>query len=121
MENETQVQELMTTLTADSIPPAEHPAGVEMYEYAFTNDKTNPMFLKLFHMLSNAAFANKLGVMHAKNIETGVIQTLIVGVEHTEDGITTWPLAKILTEDEQGLYLAPDGEGGYLGEDPVND
>lgn len=121
MEQETQVQDLLDSLSADSIQPAVHPAGIEMYEYAFTNDKTNPLFLKLFHMLTNAAFANKLGVMHAKNTETDTVQTLIVGVEHTADGITTWPLAKILTEEEQGIYLAPDGEGGWLGEDPSND
>lgn len=114
-------QILLDSLSPESIPEAEHPAGVEMYEYAFTNDKSNPLFLKLFHMLHNAAFANKLGVMHCKNTETDTIQTLIVGVDHTEDGITTWPLAKILTEEEQGIYLAPDGEGGYLGEAPAND
>lgn len=115
--NAIQGQELLEQLTADSIPDAEHPGGLEMFEYAFTNDKTNPQILKLFHLLHSAAFANKIGVMHAKHLDTDTVHTLIVGVENTDDGIITWPIAKVLTEDEQGGYLAPDGNGGYLGDD----
>ena len=98
---------------AESIQESEHPDGQEMDEWCFTNDKTNPMIRQLFHLLMESAFKNKLGLMHAKVRDKDEVHTLIVGVENTEDGVITWPIAKILTEDQQGLYAAPDGQGNY--------
>ena len=95
------------------VKEAEHPTGLEMTEWAFTNDLTNPAIRNLFHMLHQAAFVNKLGVMHALHKPTGTVQSLIVGVEVTDNGVLTWPLAKILTETEQTEYLAPDGNGNF--------
>jgi hypothetical protein len=51
--------------------------------------------------------------MHAKLKDKDEVHTLIVGVEYTPEGVVTWPIAKILTEDQQSEYLAPDGNGGY--------
>ena len=93
---------------------AEHPAGIEMTEWAFSNDKENPHIQHLFHMLYNATFRNKIGVMHALDTKTEKVVTLIVGVEKTDEGIITWPLARVLTEDEQGNYKAPTGTGDFL-------
>jgi hypothetical protein len=91
------------------------PTGIEMTEWTFTNDKTNPAISHLFRMFHESVFANKLGVMHALNTEDNKVQTLLVGVEITEDKqVITWPIAKILTEEEQGKYKAPDGNGNYL-------
>jgi hypothetical protein len=95
------------------VTEAEHPTGTEMEEWVFTNDKTNPMVRQLFHLLYQSAFSNKLGVMHAKLKDKDEVHTLIVGVEYTPEGVVTWPIAKILTEDQQSEYLAPDGNGNY--------
>ncbi len=90
---------------------------VEMIEYIFTNDETNPMPKQLLHLLYDSVFKNLVGIMHAKHKTTGEIHTVLVGLEGTDDGqVNTYPLARILTLEEQGEYLAPDGKGGYDGE-----
>ena len=97
------------------VPEAEHPEGIELQEYVFTNDKSNPAGVTLFRMLHESAFRNKLGIMHALHKDTHKISTLVVGVEYDEKGdIICWPIARLLTEDEQGQYLTPDGKGGYV-------
>lgn len=99
------------------VKEAELPEGVqmEMYEWVFTNDKANPMPRQLFHTFMEAAFKNKIGIMHALHKESGKIHTVLVGIEHTPEGTVAWPLAKILVEEEQAGYLSPDGNGGYPG------
>ena len=87
--------------------------GIVMDEYTFTNDKTNKAIRHLFHMFYQSVFKNKLGVMHARNKVDGKVHTILVGVELTPDGTLTWPIAKVLTEAEQGQYEAPDGNGNY--------
>lgn len=97
-----------------AIAEAEHPAGIEMTEWIFTNDKTNEAIRQLFHGFYNGAFANKIGLMHAYNSETENVETIIVGVENGEDGVKLFPLAKVLDGEEIAVYKAPDGNGGYL-------
>lgn len=95
--------------------PAEHPDGIELQEYVFTNDKSNPSPRHLFHLLHESAFKNKLGVMHALHKDSHKISTVIVGVDKDAEGNTIcWPIARLLTEDEQGQYMTPDGQGGYV-------
>lgn len=108
--------QVLAEAATGEVTEAVHPAGVPMAEWVFTNDKENPHIRQQFHLYMNATFANMIGLMHAKNSETGDIHTLIVGVENTEEGVVTYPLARILLPEEQNLYLAPDGSGGYLGE-----
>lgn len=101
------------------IPEAEHPEGIELEEWVFTNDKTNPALPSLFHMLYDSTYKNKLGVMHALSKSDNKIHTLIVGVELIPHGngeaqIACWPIAKLLTEEEQGDYLTPDGHGNFF-------
>lgn len=93
---------------------AEHPAGIEMSEWVFTNDKTNKAIRDLFHVLYNGAFANKLGLMHALHEESGEVHTVIVGIEQSEEGIKMFPLAKVLGNEELQAYKAPDGNGNYF-------
>lgn len=115
----TEAENQMLDLALGNVKEAELPEGVqmEMNEWVFTNDKANFLPRQMFHLLMESAFKNKIGVMHAKHKPSGTIHTLIVGLDiHPELGVMTWPLAKVLTEDEQNVYLAPDGEGGYLGE-----
>lgn len=103
-----------TLALADTVVEAQHPDGKEMTEWVFTNDKTNPAIRQLFHLLMNSAFFNKFGLMHAKGKDDDVVYTIIVGVQETPEGTATWPIAKILTEEEQGMFLAPDGHGGWI-------
>lgn len=105
-------------LLADIMPEVTevtHPDGIEMQEWVFSNDKTNPAPRGLFRMLHMSAFQNKLGIMHALDPESEKVVTLIVGVDHDENGgVICWPLAKVLTEDEQKAFKSPDGNGNYL-------
>ncbi len=80
----------------------------------FSNDKSNPFPSKQLEMFYRAVIANKVGIMHAKNVETDAIETLLIGFEQDAGELITYPLAKILSGDELNLYLPPDGEGGYL-------
>lgn len=87
---------------------------VELVEYIFTNDKTNPFAKQILHLVYDAAFKNLIGVMQAKHKPTNMIHTLLVGLERSEDGgVNTYPLARILSQEEQSEYLAPDGHGNY--------
>jgi hypothetical protein len=105
--------QLVVDAALGEVVEANAPEGMEMEEWVFTNDKTNPMVRQLFHLLYESAFKNKLGVMHAKLKDKDEVHTLIVGVEYTDEGVITWPIAKILTEEQQSEYLAPDGNGNY--------
>ena len=99
----------------DEPTPAEHPDGHELQEWVFTNDKSNPSPRHLFHLLHESAFKNKLGVMHALRKDDHKIATVIVGVDQDAEGnLICWPIARMLTEDEQGLFMTPDGKGGYV-------
>lgn len=105
----------MLELVELPVSEVEHPEGIEMTEWTFTNDKTNPMIRHMFHLLMKSAFANKIGVMHAKIKDTNEVHTVIVGVQVMPDGsVATWPIAKVFTEEEQDMYEAPDGQGNYV-------
>lgn len=82
----------------------------------FTNDKQNPFAVKQLEMIYQAMLGSRIGLMHAKNTLTNKIETLLVGVDHVDGGINTYPLAKLLTEEDMNIYLPPDGEGGYISE-----
>lgn len=95
---------------------AQPPEGIEMIEWIYSNDKIeNGPLHNLFHLFYDGVFKNRVGVMHCYNKATDMIDTVLVGIDKQADGVATWPLARILTEDEQGNYYAPDGKGGYLG------
>jgi hypothetical protein len=107
--------EEMLEFMESELKPVEHPGGIEMREWAFSNDPTNPMPRHLFHLFMKGAFANKIGIMNAKLKGTDEIHSIVVGVQINEDGtVATWPLAKIFDQEEQDLYAAPDGEGNYI-------
>lgn len=80
----------------------------------FTNDKQNPFAIKQLEMIYQAMLASRIGLMHAKNVISGKVETLLVGIEYEDGGINTFPLAKVLSEDDMNKYLPPDGEGGYI-------
>lgn len=97
------------------VEPVTNPEGIELDEWVFTNDKTNPGIRQLFRMFHHSVFENRVGLMHAKLKGSDKVVTLIVLVEVLPDNqIITWPLAKVLTEEEQDMYAAPDGHNGYI-------
>lgn len=97
------------------VSPVTSPEGVELDEWVFTNDKTNPGIRHLYRMFYHSVFDNKIGLMHAKIKGSDTVVTLIVGVDYTPEGeLVTWPIAKVLTEEEQNNFAAPDGHGGYV-------
>jgi hypothetical protein len=114
MTNETLDMEADVIPALPDIAEAEHPAGIEMTEWTFSNDKSNMAIRQLFHGFYNGVFANKLGLMHALNTETENVETIIVGVENGPDGVKLFPLAKVLDGDELSIYKAPDGNGGFV-------
>lgn len=103
-----------TAIASGEVTEAQHPEGIEMTEWVFVNDKTNPAPRQIFHMFYDGAFKNKLGIMHAKLKDSDQVHTVIVGVEVNEQGAFCFPLAKILTAEEQANYLAPDGHGNWV-------
>jgi hypothetical protein len=114
----------MTEQIADNVipfPTREEMAAkledVKFAEWIFTNDKANPYPRQLLHMLYDGALTNKLGIMHAKDAESGKEVSLIVGIIRDDEGnINCFPLARFLDGAEVPQYLAPDGEGGWVGE-----
>lgn len=120
--NETEVNqdavaaaEAAAAIAQGQIEEAVHPEGIEMVEWCFTNDKSNPAIRQIFHMFHTGAFANKIGVMHAKVRDKDEIHTVICGVQIDGDQVLAFPIAKLLTQEEQDQYLAPTGDGSYVG------
>lgn len=111
---ESNVIDFAEAVAAGKIKEVEAPDEREMFEWTFSNDKSNNAIRQLFHMFYQIVFDNKLGLMHALNTESDKVETLIVGVEQTPNGTACWPIAKILTEEEQGKYKSPDGNGGWV-------
>lgn len=107
-------------LIAASTEAGKGPEATKFDLHVFTNDQSNPFAIKQLEMFYRCVLASKVGIMHAKNKETGAIETLLVGVENSPSGIISYPLAKILDEGDLNTYLPPDGQGGYL-EDVVNE
>lgn len=107
--------ELMQVAQAD-VQKADLPAGpLEMTEWIFANEK-NPALIQMFHSLYDGAFKNRLGVAHCKDVTSGKLATLLVGIGIDGTNVQMFPLARILDEAEVNNYLAPDGNGGFLGE-----
>lgn len=72
-----------------------------------------PMAAEMLKTFYNATFQNQIGLMYAKNIETGKVEGILVGLAVDGDDFNCFPLAKVLTSDEAINYLAPDREGGW--------
>ncbi len=91
----------------------EQKAPVINVELIVLANEEPPMAEMLLKNLYNAAFQARIGLMYAKNEETGEINPLIVGLDTDGDNFTCFPLAKIMNSDEAMKYLAPDRMGGW--------
>jgi len=86
----------------------------------FSNDKTEEhlnVLRGLLKMLYHAAFTNQIAIMEAKNKVTGESEVVLVGVRQNGDALDCYPIFKPLAGEEASQYLAPDGKGGYLGDE----
>jgi hypothetical protein len=113
MNQEDNVIDFMKRVSEGKIQEAEVPDNLEgeFVEYVFDpSPVTNPALRQLFHMFYSAVFGNKIGIMNATNTETGKIETVLVGLERVDDGVATWPIARILTEEEQTKYEFKQGD-----------
>lgn len=107
--------ELMQVAQVDVVK-AEAPTKLEMTEWIFANEM-NPALLQMFHSLYDGVFKNRIGIAHCKERGSGNITTLIVGLDSDGKNVQMFPLAKILDEAEVNNYIAPDGKGGWIGDD----
>jgi hypothetical protein len=91
---------------------------VDINLYVFSNDMKEEGTVNLLQMFYRGAHENTIGIMRAKNLETGEIESLLVGLDIPKPGsgesTRTYPLAKILPPDEALKYRSPDGVGGYF-------
>jgi hypothetical protein len=83
----------------------------------FTNHK-DPQSLAvkqgLLKMFYHIVLTNRLGIMEAKNSETGEEELVLVGIEQDGDAMNVFPLALPIKGEDAGKYIAPDGKGGWL-------
>lgn len=88
--------------------------------YVFSNDMKEEGTVNLLQMFYRGAHENSIGIMRAKNSETGEIESILVGLDIPAPGsggsTKTYPLAKILDPKEAAKLRAPDGVGGYFEE-----
>jgi hypothetical protein len=93
--------------------------GVAPILYKFTNQAEAPELETLLSMFYKGAYANRLGIMQAKNVATDCEELLLVGVTLDVHGKTDcYPLARLLTAEEAPNYRSPDGNGGWF--DPLD-
>lgn len=87
----------------------------DMIPWVFANDKNNPAPFGILNMFYAGVFTNTIGIMVAKDSETGDIVSVLVGLTKGEDGEPqVYPIARILGEPDTKRYLPPDGKGGYV-------
>lgn len=80
--------------------------------YIYMNDQTNPAPAFLLDAYYRNTFANKVGVMVAKNVITGNEELILVGIEIGEDGSEgAFPLARVLGPEAYETYAIPTGAG----------
>jgi len=110
-----EIKDELTQLAEGKIEEAQPAEGINMTQWVFANEQ-NPGLVQLFHSLYQGVFSNKLGLAHCKNVKTGNLDTLIVGVNPTEEGsVQLFPLAVVIEEADVMNWHSPDGAGGYVG------
>lgn len=96
-------------------PQAPNIAEREMTPWVFANDKTNPAPFGILNMFYSGVFSNTLGIMVAKNTETGLEDAVLVGLDRDENGeLGVYPIAVVLSKEDSIKFLPPDGNGGYV-------
>lgn len=94
--------------------------GQEAVLFTFTNDKSaeNMGVLQgLLKMVYHTVLTNRLGIMQAQNSETGEPEVVLVGVEQNGDSLSCYPLFSPIRAEDVAKFAAPDGKGGWIGND----
>lgn len=86
--------------------------SLDMEMMLFSNNP-NPIQYNLLEMFYRGVLANTLGLMEARNTETGELDLILVGLDKEGDEVKTYPLAVMLKKDGGKIYQAPDGKGNY--------
>jgi hypothetical protein len=103
---------------AESVDKMAAGKEVELIEWIFSADVKNPFPAQLLHMFYEMVASNKLGIMQAKSTITGNVDNILVGVDRNDEGeLVTYPLARLLNDKELGTYLAPKGDGTFVGDE----
>lgn len=83
--------------------------------YVFTNtpeDLSQKQILKMFY---DGLDQESIGLMQAKNVETGDLELVLVGISvDKQDNAHLFPIAKVLKAEDASQFLSPDGKGGYF-------
>lgn len=88
--------------------------GLAPILYVFANRSPAPELESLLAMFYTAVYDNTLGIMQARNSETGEDEIVLVGVAVDPEGKTAcFPLSRIFSVEDSHIYRAPDGKGGY--------
>jgi hypothetical protein len=101
-------------------PAASEEAGLIAYMFTNNPKEQGPFLQSLLDMFYRGVYENSLGVMSALDTETEEEVLILCGIVHDDNGLTrALPLARMLSgsEIEAKRYIAPDGEGGWLGEE----
>ncbi len=85
---------------------------LDMEMMLFTNNP-NALQYSILEMFYRGVINNTLGLMEAKNKETGEIEMILVGLDKEGEEVKTYPLARIFKQGEATNLLAPDGKGAY--------
>lgn len=91
--------------------------GQEAILFTFTNDKNDynmGVLQGLLKMVYHTVLTNRLGIMQAKNSETGELEVIMVGVEQNGDNLNCYPLFSPIKAEDVSKYIAPDGKGSWL-------
>lgn len=113
----------MTDELIEQAPEAEQAAeAAEVTLYTFSNHSPAPELESLLAMFYKGAVDNQLGIMQALNSETNAEELLLVGVTVDNGNTHCYPLCTLLKAEDVPRYKAPDGKGGWFGDDvPVVD
>lgn len=87
----------------------------DMTPHVYSNDPYNPVPYGLLDIVYRQVFENRVGIMHAKDSTTEEIVPILCFVGDKDgDDVALYPIARLLTENEVGNYLAPIGDGEYF-------
>lgn len=87
----------------------------DMTPHVYSNDPYNPVPYGLLDIVYRQVFENRVGIMHAKDSTTEEVVPILCFVGDKDgDDVALYPIARLLTEDEVGNYLAPIGDGEYF-------
>lgn len=90
----------------------------DMSVHVYSNELYNPVPYGLLDIMYHQTHENRLGIMVAKHAETGQLTTVLCFVGDKDDeNVALYPIARLLTEEEVPMYLAPIGNGEYFSYD----